>query len=77
MAAESFRIEVSRVTVYVGDTTPRHTRRLPGGAKGLGMLGTAGVQAAIANAVALATGRRVRHLPIRIEDIIGPAVAGH
>jgi xanthine dehydrogenase YagR molybdenum-binding subunit len=44
---------------------------LPGGVKGIGMLGTAGIQAAIANAVYHATGRRVRHLPIRIEDIIG------
>jgi xanthine dehydrogenase YagR molybdenum-binding subunit len=44
---------------------------LPGGIKGVGMLGTAGVQAAIANAVHHAIGRRVRHLPIRIEDLIG------
>jgi len=43
---------------------------LPGGIKGVGMLGTAGIQAAIANAVFHATGRRVRHLPIRIEDLI-------
>lgn len=43
---------------------------LPGGVKGVGMLGTAGVQAAIANAVFDAVGRRVRHLPITIEDII-------
>ena len=46
---------------------------LPGGIKGVGMLGTAGVQAAIANAVFHAVGRRVRHLPIRIEDLIGVA----
>ena len=39
---------------------------LPGGIKGVGMLGTAGVQAAIANAIFHAVGRRVRHLPIRI-----------
>lgn len=44
---------------------------LPGGVKGIGMLGSAGVQAAIANAVFHAVGRRVRHLPIRIEDVIG------
>ena len=43
---------------------------LPGGVKGIGMLGTAGIQAAIANAVYHAIGKRVRHLPIRIEDII-------
>jgi xanthine dehydrogenase YagR molybdenum-binding subunit len=43
---------------------------LPGGVKGIGMLGTAGIQAAIANAVYYATGKRVRRLPIRIENII-------
>jgi xanthine dehydrogenase YagR molybdenum-binding subunit len=43
---------------------------LPSGVKGIGMLGTAGIQAAIANAVYHATGKRVRSLPIRIESII-------
>src|SRR5262249_28979463 len=45
-------------------------RQLPGSVKGVGMLGTAGSQAAIANAVYAATGKRVRKLPIRIEDCI-------
>jgi xanthine dehydrogenase YagR molybdenum-binding subunit len=44
---------------------------LPGGVKGIGMLGTAGIQAAIANAVSHAIGKRVRSLPIRIENVIG------
>jgi len=44
---------------------------LPGGIKGIGMLGSAGIQAAIANAIHHAVGKRVRHLPIRIEDVIG------
>jgi xanthine dehydrogenase YagR molybdenum-binding subunit len=44
---------------------------LPGSVKGIGMLGTAGIQAAIANAVFHATGKRVRSLPIRIEHVIG------
>jgi xanthine dehydrogenase YagR molybdenum-binding subunit len=44
---------------------------LPGGVKGIGMLGTAGIQAAIANAVYHATGKRIRSLPIRIESIVG------
>ena len=35
------------------------------------MLGTAGIQAAIANAVYLAIGKRVRRLPIQIENVIG------
>ena len=43
---------------------------LPGGIKGIGMLGTAGIQAAIANAVYHAVGKRVRSLPIRIEDVV-------
>jgi xanthine dehydrogenase YagR molybdenum-binding subunit len=47
-----------------------HDPDLPGGIKGIGMLGTGGIQAAIANAIFDATGKRVRHLPIRIEDVI-------
>ena len=39
---------------------------IPGGTKGVGMLGTAGIQAAIANAIHHAIGCRVRHLPIRL-----------
>jgi xanthine dehydrogenase YagR molybdenum-binding subunit len=35
------------------------------------MLGTAGIQAAIANAVYDAIGKRIRNLPIRIEDCLG------
>jgi xanthine dehydrogenase YagR molybdenum-binding subunit len=46
---------------------------LPGSIKGIGMLGTAGIQAAIANAVYDAIGKRVRHLPIRIEDCLESA----
>lgn len=44
---------------------------LAGGVKGIGMLGTVGTAAAIANAVFHATGRRIRELPIRLEDLIG------
>jgi len=43
---------------------------LPEGVKGVGMLGHVGSSAAIANAVRWATGRRVRHLPIRVEDLL-------
>lgn len=43
---------------------------LPEGVKGVGMLGHVGSSAAIANAVRWATDRRVRHLPIRIEDLL-------
>jgi xanthine dehydrogenase YagR molybdenum-binding subunit len=40
------------------------------GAKGLGEIGTVGMAAAVANAVYNATGTRVRHLPIVIEDLL-------
>ena len=42
----------------------------PLGLKGLGELGIIGVNAAIANAVFNATGRRIRVLPIRVEDLL-------
>lgn len=40
------------------------------GARGLGEIGTVGMAAAIANAVHNATGIRVRHIPITIEDLL-------
>ncbi|MBI5258140.1 MAG: molybdopterin-dependent oxidoreductase [Burkholderiales bacterium] len=49
---------------------PEHDPHLPGGVKGLGMLGTCGTGAAIANAVWHATGQRVRELPIRLEHLL-------
>ena len=42
----------------------------PLGIKGIGEIGIVGVNAAVANAVFHATGRRVRHLPIRIDDLL-------
>lgn len=42
----------------------------PLGIKGLGEIGIVGMNAAIANAVFHATGRRIRELPIRIEDLL-------
>jgi xanthine dehydrogenase YagR molybdenum-binding subunit len=41
----------------------------PAGVKGLGELGNVGTAAAIANAVYHAIGKRVRRLPIRIENL--------
>jgi xanthine dehydrogenase YagR molybdenum-binding subunit len=40
------------------------------GARGIGEIGTVGVAAAVANAVHNATGIRVRHIPIMIEDLL-------
>jgi xanthine dehydrogenase YagR molybdenum-binding subunit len=40
------------------------------GAKGLGELTAVAVQPAIANAIYHASGKRVRHLPITVEDLI-------
>jgi xanthine dehydrogenase YagR molybdenum-binding subunit len=42
----------------------------PLGVKGLGEIALIGTAPAIANAVFHATGRRVRDLPIRIEDLV-------
>jgi xanthine dehydrogenase YagR molybdenum-binding subunit len=43
------------------------------GARGVGEIGLAGIAAAITNAVYHATGIRVRDLPVRIEDLLGPS----
>ncbi|MBP2562169.1 xanthine dehydrogenase YagR molybdenum-binding subunit [Neorhizobium galegae] len=42
----------------------------PSGVKGLGEVAMVGATAAVVNAVYNATGRRIRHLPIRIEDLL-------
>jgi xanthine dehydrogenase YagR molybdenum-binding subunit len=42
----------------------------PLGVKGVGEVGQVGAAAAIANAVHHATGRRIRKLPIAIEDLL-------
>ena len=42
----------------------------PLGVKGVGEIGQVGAGAAIANAVHHATGRRVRKMPITIEDLL-------
>jgi xanthine dehydrogenase YagR molybdenum-binding subunit len=40
------------------------------GAKGIGEIGTVGMAAAVANAIYNATGVRVRHIPITVEDLL-------
>jgi xanthine dehydrogenase YagR molybdenum-binding subunit len=48
----------------------RDTQVNPLGIKGLGELGNVGTNAAVANAVHHATGKRIRELPIRIEKLL-------
>ena len=52
--------------VFVGEPDTLN----PVGAKGLGEIGTVGVPAAIANAVYHATGRRIRSLPITVDQLL-------
>jgi len=40
------------------------------GARGIGEIGVTGLAAAVANAVHHATGKRIRELPIRLEDLM-------
>jgi len=47
----------------------------PIGVKGLGEIGIVGTAAAIANAIFHATGRRIRHLPITIDKVMGAGEA--
>lgn len=42
----------------------------PAGVKGLGELGNVGTTAALANAIYHATGRRIRRIPIRLDDLL-------
>jgi xanthine dehydrogenase YagR molybdenum-binding subunit len=52
--------------VFVGKPDPSN----PIGVKGIGEVGLVGVAAAIANAVYHATGRRIRSLPITIDQLL-------
>ena len=59
--------DVPRIEVVM---VPEADAYMAGGVKGVGMLGSVGTSAAIANAVSAATGRRPRRLPIRVEDVM-------
>lgn len=56
--------------IDVGFIDKPDLRLNPVGVKGLGEVVMVGAAAAIANAVFHATGRRIRHLPIRLEDLL-------
>jgi xanthine dehydrogenase YagR molybdenum-binding subunit len=60
--------DVPDIDLHFVEETDEHLEN--GGVKGVGMLGTVGTAAAIANAVFHATGCRVRDLPIRLEDFL-------
>jgi xanthine dehydrogenase YagR molybdenum-binding subunit len=47
------------------------TLQNPLGARGVGEIGVVGMAAAVANGIHNATGIRVRHIPIMIEDLLG------
>ena len=53
--------------IFVPESDPRVN---PLGVKGIGEIGIVGMNAAVANAVFHATGKRIRDLPIRIEDLL-------
>jgi xanthine dehydrogenase YagR molybdenum-binding subunit len=42
----------------------------PAGAKGLGELGNVGTNAAVCNAIFHASGKRIRKLPVRLEQLL-------
>ena len=52
--------------VFVGEPD----RLTPTGTKGVGEIGLAGIAPAIANAIYHATGRRIRSLPITIDQLL-------
>jgi xanthine dehydrogenase YagR molybdenum-binding subunit len=60
--------DVPDIDVHLVEEVDEHLDT--GGVKGIGMLGTVGTAAAIANAVFHATGRRIRDLPIRMEQFL-------
>jgi xanthine dehydrogenase YagR molybdenum-binding subunit len=59
--------DIGRVDVVFVEEEDRIVNPL--GVKGIGEIGIVGMNAAVANAVFNATGKRVRELPIRIEDM--------
>lgn len=61
-------LDIGRLEAHFVDEADPHVNPL--GIKGLGEIALVGVAPAIANAVFHATGRRLRHLPIRLEDLL-------
>jgi xanthine dehydrogenase YagR molybdenum-binding subunit len=63
----------SDITIHFVDEVDEHAS--PIGARGIGTLGATGVAAAVANAVAHATGKRIRDLPITPEKLLAASAA--
>lgn len=64
--------DVPAIEVLFIDEDDPHVNMI--GAKGIGEVGMVGAAAAIANAVFDATGRRTRHLPIRLDELVGTEI---
>jgi len=64
-------LDIGNIQVHFLDEEDVHVNSL--GVKGLGEISLVGVAPAIANAIYHATGKRVRHLPIRIENLLHEA----
>ena len=60
-------LDVPHIDVIYNNVADEH---LPLGAHGVGEIGITGAAAAIANAVFNATGTRLRHLPITLDDLL-------
>ena len=60
-------LDVPRIEIIYNDIPDP---QMPLGAHGVGELGITGAAAAIANAVFNATGKRLRHLPITLDDLL-------
>ena len=60
-------LDVPDIEVIFTDIPDPHA---PMGARGLGEIGITGVAAAVANAIYNATGKRIRSLPIRLDDLL-------
>ena len=64
----SVNLDIPQLEVHFVNEEDSHVNAL--GIKGLGEIALVGMAPAIANAVFHATGKRVRDLPIRIEDVL-------
>jgi xanthine dehydrogenase YagR molybdenum-binding subunit len=62
-------LDITQLEAHFVDEQDPHVNPL--GVKGLGEIALVGMAPAIANALFHATGRRLRDLPIRIEDLLG------